>query len=172
MKRALVTLFILLLFSLSIDSTLRATQKAANQGKPVPIIQLDPKRSGPRAPFMVFTRIVEPLRLVIRDHDTWRDIWKRIHEGVGEVPSLPEINFSKEMVVFVALGGRPTSGYGIIIDSAYERSDRLEIVVRSVSPGKNCFNLQAGTAPIDIVRLPNIGHSVSFRETEEVHECK
>jgi len=85
---------------------------------------------------------------------------------------LPKIDFSKEMVVVVALGGRPTGGYGIVVDRAYERDDRLEVIVRSLTPAKSCFLIQATTAPVDIVRIPKTERSVVFRETEVVHECK
>jgi hypothetical protein len=173
MKRAPLTFLIMLLLSLSGYPVPRTIQQADYQAPSVPITQLGPKRSGPRASFMYYTHVLEPLRIVIRENDTWRGTWKRIHLDYSEVPPLPEIDFSREMIIFVALGERPTGGYGIIIDSVYERNDRLEVVVRSVLPGKTCGLTQAVTAPIDIVRLPNkIGHSVSFRETEVVHECE
>jgi hypothetical protein len=42
---------------------------------------------------------------------------------------LPEVDFSREMLIIAALGERPTGVYGIIIDSACEREKDLEIVV-------------------------------------------
>src|SRR5712671_3246759 len=115
MKRALVSSLILLLISFSADSALRPNQGVAYQGTPVPITQLGPKRSGPRWSFTDVSGITDPLRMVIRDRDAWREMWKRVHHGqFPELPSLPEIDFSREMIVVAALGGRPTSGYGII----------------------------------------------------------
>jgi len=171
MKRVLLGL-ILFLITFCGYSVLRATQEVAYQGTPVPITQLGPKRSGPRVSFMDISGIGKPLRLVIRDLDSWRDVWKRIHHGpYPELPPLPEIDFSREMVIVVALGGRPSSGYGIIIDRAYERDDQLEVVVRSID-GKGCTALTVITAPVDIVRLAKTERAVVFKEIEVVRECK
>lgn len=172
MKHTLLSSFMLFLFSFSAYPVLRATQEGAAQGTEVPITLVGPKRSGPRTSFTDFSGISDPLRVVIRDGDAWREIWKRIHRPVTELPPLPEVDFSREMVVVAALGGRPSSTYAIIVDGAYERDERLEIAVRSVSPGKSCMTLTVCTAPVDIVRLPKTERSVVFRETEVVHECK
>ena len=178
MKRTLLSLFILLLISFSGYSVLRAAQEAAYPGTPVPITQVGPKRSGPRVSFTHHSGIWDPLRVVIRNREAWREVWKWIHSPdpyhgpVSELPPLPEIDFSREMVVVAALGGRPTGSYGIIVEGAYERGNRLEVVVRAQSPGKSCMVTQAVTQPVDIVRLPKSERSVVFRETEVVHECK
>jgi hypothetical protein len=116
---------------------------------------------------------------VVRDRDAWVDLWNRIHRvdpirgPYPEPPPLPEIDFSREMLVVAAMGRRGSSAYGIIIDAAYayERNYRLEVVVRSV---ENRCGLALGimTAPIDIVRLPKTERTVIFRETEVVPACK
>jgi hypothetical protein len=180
MKRMLLSLFILLLVSFSGYSVLRTPQQPSNGGKPVPITPLAPKpcpTCAPRQSFTAYSGIGESLRMVIRDRDAWRDIWKEIHSPKGygsgtELPPLPEIDFSREMVVVAALGARPSSGYSIIVDRAYERDDRLEIAVRTTSPGKGCMALAVVTAPVDVVRLPKTDRSVVFRETEITHNCK
>jgi hypothetical protein len=74
--------------------------------------------------------------------------------------------------VVVALGARPTGGYGIIIDGAYERDNRIEVIVQSQSPGKSCATTQAVTQPVDIVLLPKMDRPIDFRENEYVHECQ
>jgi len=88
------------------------------------------------------------------------------------MPRLPEIDFSREMVVVVAMGQRPTLGYNIVVDRAHEIDDQLEVVVISTSPGHNCILGQMVTAPLEIAVLPRTEVSVVFKETEVVHECK
>ena len=116
--------------------------------------------------------------MVIRDREAWLDVWKRIHSPdpthgpYSTLPPLPEIDFSREMLIVVTLGARPTGGYGIIVDAVYEQHDQLEVVVRSISPGKSCFVTQSTTQPVDIVRLAKTERSVVFRETDDVHKCK
>lgn len=88
------------------------------------------------------------------------------------LPELPKIDFSREMIVMLALGTRPSGGYGIIVDKAYLRVGRLEKVVRKESPGRNCSVTMELTKPVDVVRLPKIDREVVFREKEIVHSCK
>jgi hypothetical protein len=112
---------------------------------------------------------------VIRDRDEWSDVWKALNEPVMPTlptPRLPAIDFSREMVVIVAMGLRPTLGYNIVVDRAHEVDDQLEIVVISTSPGHNCLLAQAVIYPIDIAVLPRTELSVVFKETDVVHECK
>ena len=173
MKRVLLSL-VLFLISIPGLQVLRATKEVAYQGKPVPVTQLGPKRSGPRTSFSG-SKSEDPFRMVVRDRDAWHDVWKRIYQHTpsnGPYPEPPEIDFSREMLIVAALGQRPTSGYEIIIDGAYERDDRLEVVVKSVVNLK-CFGVfMVVTSPIDIVRLPKIERPVVFREIEVVPDCK
>lgn len=173
MKRVVLSL-VLFLISIPDLQVLRATQEVAYPGKPVPITPLGPKRSGPRTSFSG-SIIEDPFRVVVRDRDTWLGVWKRIYQVVpsnGPYPELPEIDFSRDMVVVAAMGQQPTSGYDIIIDGAYERDDRLEVVVKSVLNLKCGAVLTMVTSPIDIVLLPKIERPVVFREIEVVPDCK
>jgi hypothetical protein len=156
---------------------LSATQ--VDQGKPVSITPMGRTISGQRMSFMTGSGIWDQFRLVVRDRDLWVEVWKRIHSidpdnlnsNGGQLPSLPEIDFSREIVIVAAMGRRPSSGYGIFIDSAYERNDRLEVVVRSVE-NRRCGGFTMMTAPVDIVRLPKTDRPVLFRETEVVLDCR
>jgi protease stability complex PrcB-like protein len=176
MNRALLSLFVVLLISIPDLQVLRAAQDY--QGRPVPITAMGPKRPGPRTSFTIGGGIWDQLRVVVRDRDAWLDVWKRIHRPdpnrgpYPEPPPLPEIDFSREMIVVAGMGRRPSSAYAIIIDSAYDRNDRLEVVVRSVENRKGCGAFTVMTAPIDIVRLPKTERSVVFREIEVVPDCK
>ena len=175
MNRALLSFVVFVLISIPGLQVLRATQ--GNQGRPVPITAMAPLRPGPRTSFTLGSGIWDQLRVVIRDRDAWLDVWKRIHRPdpnrgpYPEPPALPEIDFSRDMIVVAAMGARPSSGYAIIIDAAYERNDQLEIVVRSVE-NRNCLAYAFMTAPVDIVRLPKTEHSVVFRKIEVVPDCK
>jgi PrcB C-terminal len=166
---------VLFLISIPGRQVFRATQEVAYQGKPVPVTQLGPMRSGPRTSYGG-SKFEDPFRFVVRDRDGWHDVWKRIYQhnpSNGPYPEAPEIDFSREMVIVAAMGQRPTSGYEIIIDGAYERDDRLEVVVKSVVNVK-CVGLtyMVVTSPLDIVRLAKIERPVVFREIEVVPDCK
>jgi hypothetical protein len=178
MNRTLLSLSALFLIGIAGLHVLRASQ--VDQGRPVPITPMGRTISGQRVPFMTGSGIWDQLRLVVRDRDLWVEVWKRIYSidpdhlnpNGGQLPPLPEIDFSREMVIVVGMGRRPSSAYGIFIDSAYERNYGLEVVVRSVENRKGCGAMTVMTAPVDIVRLPRTDRPVLFRETEVVPDCR
>ena len=148
-----------------------AVRNETDSGTPVPITRLNP-RPCPSCPFADTSGIKDKLRLVITDSDAWRNIWKVINETKLQLPILPEIDFSREMVVVVGLGQKPSGGYSILVDRAYEANNQLDVNVVSRSPGRSCLVPTVLTQVVDVVRLPRIEHSVVFHETEIVHECK
>ena len=137
------------------------------EGVAVPFAQLGPKRSPPRWSFANNSGLVEPLQVVIRDRDAWLELWKRIDKTAKP----PEVDFSRDMLIVVAMGQQSSGGFGIIVDDVRERNDRLEVIVKSISPGKNCGVLSALTQPVDIVRLLRSKQTVIFRETHVTKSC-
>jgi PrcB C-terminal len=112
-------------------------------------------------------------RLVVRDDATWRSLWSRIYMGSSPVPPPPAIDFSREMVVVVALGSRSTGGYGILLEDASEEgASGTAITLRSTSPGPNCIVTLAFTQPVDIARLPSRQGAVRFVERAQVLDCQ
>lgn len=144
--------------------------------------QLEPEPSGPPVPmtrlraepysFTFYSGLRTSARLVIRDAVSWETIWKEIHGGVRPMPTLPEVDFSREMMVVAAMGERGTGGYGILLERATEdRADGTAISVLSISPGKHCIVTLALTAPVDIAKLPLRAGPVRFYERSETTVC-
>ena len=169
MKHILISFVALLSFTLPAPQTIHSQ---GSSGTPVRIIPIQPRACSTCA--LTYTSgLTKPEQLVIKDAKEWREVWERIHcKVISPVPPLPEIDFTKEMLVVVALGTRPTGGYGIFVDRAVDKNNRREITVGKQTPGKNCFTTQALTQPVDIVRLPKTDLPVSFKETEVVRDCK
>jgi hypothetical protein len=161
----------LLLIAIPHRSPLPA-QARSNSGKAVPMMRLRSCLPLPCS-FASNSGLDDSLRVVIRDREAWGEMWKQIHRrGPWPVPELPEIDFSQEMVIIVALGSRPTGGYAIFIDGVYEQDGRLEIKVSSQSAGKSCMVTQSVTQPVDIVGIPKSATPTVFIENDVVHECK
>ena len=181
MKYRSVLFLIVVLLGCPAYSIALAEQEGNNSGRLVPVTPLV-VRSGPRWSFASGGGICDELRQVIRDRETWDIVWKRIYSPDpiycpysarvpnASLPPLPEIDFSGEMLVVAAMGQRPSSGYGIIVNSARERDNRLEIEVHSVSVCGAAFGIM--TAPVDIARLPKTDLPVTFREVEVKRGCK
>ena len=162
----LVSLFLLLITFAGV-SVLSANQDT-EKGTPVPFTQLDPKRPGP---LTTNSGIVKRLRIVIRDRDAWVELWKQLSSKQFPQPPLPEIDFSREMLIVVAMGEQGTGGFSISVDGVYEKNNKIEVIVKSFRPGKKCMLTQALTQPVDVVRLKKSDYSVVFRETSETKNC-
>lgn len=137
------------------------------EGEVIPITRL---RAEPYT-FTHHSGLADSARIVVRDANTWAATWTAIWRRHSPEPALPSIDFSQEMLVVAALGTRSSGGYSIYVDSAYQRSDHIEVVIRKVSPGSRCIVTAALTEPVDIARLPRSSQSVRYRERSVVHNC-
>jgi hypothetical protein len=180
MKLALI--FFSVLTSLSLCFVGQQTPSVICRGKPLSIALLPgPKMTGPSlplrfggtrpfpSPYINSFPTENAFRRVIRNRDEFSDFWKQFTAQVPPgnwVPPLPEIDFSKEMVVVAAMGSRPTSGYWIIIDGACEADGQLEVFVGSADDVSCAAQLQVVTHPADAVRIPQTDLPVVFRETQ------
>ena len=178
----LLFLFVTVVFS---NAAVDLSQEQKPQGTPLPITQLGSKRPGPRTSYALICGIWDRRRMVIRDRETWCDVWKQIYSapisfswtgpGSERIPTVPppppEIDFSRNMLLVVTMGSEPNGGYGITVDGVYEHANQLEVVVRNISPGRGCFAAQVVTSPVDIVELEKREGSIIFRDLDSVTDC-
>lgn len=137
-------------------------------GASLPIVRL---RSEPYS-FAFYSGLDKPARLVVRDPVTWQAIWNQIYLRQSPVPPLPQIDFSRDMILVAALGSRGTGGFSILLGEASEAAnDGVAVIVNSSSPGSNCVVTEAFTQPVDIARLPLHHGAVSFVDRSHVSNC-
>jgi hypothetical protein len=138
-------------------------------GKTITVVRL---RAEPYS-FAYYSGLAQSDRIVVRDAATWQTVWNKVWQNAGDVPPLPAVDFSSEMILVAALGSRGTGGYGILIDGATEAANEgIDVAIRSVSPGANCVTTQAFTQPVDIARLPLRAGKIEFKERAEVYSCQ
>ena len=118
-----------------------------------------------------YSGVTEAQNFVIRDATSWNDLWQRIYVGQTPTPPLPTVDFTQEMVVAAAMGGRPTGGYDIVLTDATQNSTGIVIAVRASSPGAHCFTTRALTQPVDVARLAKSDASVRFEVTQQTVDC-
>jgi len=119
-----------------------------------------------------FSGAKKSTRVVVRDAIAWQSVWNTLHQGISVVPALPIIDFSKESVVFAALGERGSGGYGVVFKGASEnQAGGLNVVVMSVLPGGGCGYPTVMTQPVDIARIPARYSLVQFVEEDEEVKC-
>ena len=140
----------------------------STSGPEIPIVRL---RTEPYS-FSFNSGWDSPTRTVIRDQAAWEEAWARTHQGHTPVAPAPVIDFSKEMVILVATGVKPSGGYSIVIERAAEvAADGIAVTVRSTSPGAQCYVTAALTQPVDIARVARRDGPVHFVERAEERDC-
>ena len=114
------------------------------------------------------TGIGEARRLVIRDANSWDQFWSEL--GVGERPS---VDFTRDAVVAVAAGQRPTGGYEIAVDRVSQSNGELTVEVVETTPSPNCMTTASLTQPVDVVVVPLAdAKSWSFVERKDIRGCR
>ena len=110
-------------------------------------------------------------RLIISTRDQFTELWNEITSSTSAKPPLPEVDFSREMLV-VAATGPEKEPHALIIDSACEVNNQLEVVVRNTKSVPCGASVGLQPQPVDIVRLPKTDLPVVFREIEDTFDCK
>jgi hypothetical protein len=121
--------------------------------------------------FSRYSGIADSQRVVIRDTTAWRRYWSVIHRPFIPAPAVPQVDFTREMVVLAALGARPSGGFGIRIDAAIADSTQVLVQVTRIIPGRGCALPAVVTQPVDLVRVPATQLPIAFREREERTDC-
>jgi hypothetical protein len=134
------------------------------------VIHITRLRAEPYS-FTYSSGLADSARIVVQDANSWAATWTAIWGRHSPEPALPSIDFSQNMLVVAALGTRSSGGYGIFVDSAYQRADHIEVVIRKVSPGSRCIVTAALSEPVDVARLPRSSQPVRYRERSVVRNC-
>jgi hypothetical protein len=99
-------------------------------------------------------------QVVARTAAEWDALWRR-HAAGRPVPS---VDFSRDMVVGVFLGSRPTSGFGVQITAVDRVADALVVKWAEQSPGPDQMAAQVMTAPSHIVTVARHTGPVRFEQ--------
>ena len=149
-------------------------QEPACGGKAVPVSTVEYgslKRTGRRTPFLN-AGPAKPARLVFRERGEFEKFWEDLTRLHSYKAPAPEVDFSREMLIVAAMGSRPSSGYEIIVESACEVDNQLEVLVRSTDYSRCGLQLGIVIQPLDMGRLPRSDLPVVFKEVEIISDCK
>lgn len=106
----------------------------------------------------------ESVQIVARSQSEWSALWKRHTLTEPTPPTLPTIDFNKEIVVAVFLGEKPTGGHDIEITNVEQRDGGLVVSYAERSPQPGGMVTQAFIQPFHIVRIvAQSTGTVSFR---------
>ena len=94
------------------------------------------------------SNVDDSLQMVAKSAQEWQQLWQK-HAPDRQRPT---VDFSKEMVVGVFLGSRPTAGYTLEIVSATQDGGKLTVRYRETSPPRDAMTAQVLTSPY-VIRI-------------------
>lgn len=97
----------------------------------------------------------EPRREVIYDQveleRLWSE-WSRVNDNISSIPPLPDVDFSREMVIAVFSGTKGASGYDVLIDNVSQIDDGILVEIVETVPSDQCVTLTVLTYPHHIIK--------------------
>ena len=98
--------------------------------------------------------VVEPRQVVIKDKASWERLWREHQSGDQPQRPAPEIDFAREIVIFVAMGQQSSGGFTIEIVNVEASQRGFRILFQRKGPPPDAMITQALTAPFEIVAIP------------------
>jgi hypothetical protein len=102
-------------------------------------------------------------QVVAKTQQEWQQLWQK---HTPDRPR-PAVDFSKEMVVGLFLGSRPTAGYILEIVSAVQDDGSLVVKYRESIPQRGSMTAQVLTSPYHVVAVPFFPGGVKFEKVAQ-----
>jgi hypothetical protein len=109
--------------------------------------------------------------LVIQDSQAWIDLWNQHMLFMVEPLPVPEVDFSKDMIVAVFMGVVNTGGYSLHINEVVETDSVIVVKMERTEPGPTCIVPQVLTQPYHMIQITRTEKPVTFEVTTEILEC-
>lgn len=90
---------------------------------------------------------------LVRTEEALRTLWNRAYGSRLQVPDVPQVHFSRETVVALFMGSRPTGGYGLEVESVTIEGGEVYVDVNRIEPGPDAITTQALTSPWTMIRI-------------------
>jgi|GEM_PF-5450155 len=103
--------------------------------------------------------------LDIHDQAAFKDMWDKAFAGDSSPPKMPDVDFTKYVVVAFFLGEMKHGGFVIRVDKAApsDTPGTYDVDWLVISPGANCVHTTEEVShPFLIATVPAAGQSISF----------
>jgi PrcB C-terminal len=107
--------------------------------------------------------IEQPRQVTVRSAADWDALWKEN----GATAPVPAVDFSREMVVGIFLGSRPTAGYAVEIVRAVGNSDSFIVEYVETRPSRDAITAQVLTSPYHLAAIPKHEGTVAFKKVDK-----
>lgn len=164
-----------ILIFMTIASIILLPASLSNAGKKPPQPPAPPPCTNP----LPFTGVVNeslsgislPEQGLINDQAAWEELWSRIYAIMEPQPPIPSVDFSTETIVYVALGRKANSCYGVSISCIMTSASKLQVLCDDIVPGKKCFCNDVVVTPVDVVKIAKYVGPADFFHTTKTQNC-
>lgn len=102
--------------------------------------------------------------VVVRDAAAWKTLWTEHAALRVPPPPAPPVDFSREMVVGVFLGQKPSGGFEAGLADTREEKGGLTVSYREVTPDPDQSQITVLTAPYHLRVVPRTAGAVRFKK--------
>ena len=109
------------------------------------------------------SNIDEAKQVVVRTEAEWTKLWQQ-HSPDRQRPA---VDFSKEMIVGVFMGSRPTAGYNLSIVSTFAKDGQVLVRYQESTPRPGTITAQILTFPYHLVAIAKAPGDVKFEKIDK-----
>lgn len=103
----------------------------------------------------------QPENAVLRDNDSFQKLWNGVYQNRSPVPDLPQIDFTRKMVLAVAIGyGGGCTHVGI--EKVAVSGDALVVNYHVIQPAQGIACIALATSPVVMVVVDRVDAKVNF----------
>ena len=113
-----------------------------------------------------------PTTKLINNQAGFEDLWQKIWNRTSDKPQIPEVDFSKNQLILVAIGAKNNGGYGLEIEKITETKNELNVIYFETKAGEKCMTTQAIVFPFELIEIEKTSKNVVFTSAEKIIDCK
>jgi hypothetical protein len=112
------------------------------------------------------------LQRALTDEASWPALWGQLTANISPAPAIPKVDYTKDVVIFAAMGDKHSGGFKVEITGAAEQSGKVVVEVTETSPGQKCMNAMMMTSPVVLATIPKQQAEVTFHVVKKIVDCQ